>query len=90
MNIRYGNGIVYEEDIPETLLERQVMRLILQPIFENSILHGFADRCYFGTIRLMVREQEDRLYLIITDNGSGMSEEELRQTLKGLLGMFPA
>lgn len=84
MNIRYGNGIVYEEDIPETLLERQVMRLILQPIFENSILHGFADRCYSGTIRLTVREQDERLYLVISDNGSGMSEEELRKANSAL------
>ena len=53
MNIRYENGIVYEEEVEEGLKARPVLRFILQPIFENAISHGFRERNHHGVICLL-------------------------------------
>ena len=53
-----------------------VPRLILQPVVENAIVHGFKDRYHGGVITIEVQLSED-LLICISDNGSGMSSEEL-------------
>jgi len=79
MNIRYGNVIRFTENVPQELLDRQIMRFILQPMIENSITHGFAKRAYAGNIILTVEEKEENLWITIDDDGSGMTDEELKR-----------
>ena len=79
MNIRYGNGIRFTENVPQELLDRQIIKFILQPIIENSITHGFAERAYAGWIMLTVEEKEKNLWITIDDDGSGMTDEELKR-----------
>ena len=38
---RYNNCLLYDFDIPEELLECRVPKLLLQPVIENSIVHGY-------------------------------------------------
>ena len=55
-----------------------IYKMLLQPLVENSILHGFASRSEGNRIRLDARIREDaRLRLVLSDNGNGMSEEML-------------
>ena len=77
MNIRYGNGILYDHSISEEALNLQVMKFILQPIIENSIMHGFSDRSYQGSIKLTAKICDHYLLLWVEDNGKGMTQEEL-------------
>ena len=79
MNIRYGNQIQYVEHISEELLERGIMRFILQPIIENSITHGFACRGYAGRIILKVEEVGRDLLITVEDDGAGMTDSELQK-----------
>jgi len=74
--IRYHDDIVIETDVLEDLLPLAIMKFTLQPIVENSILHGgkFPLR-----IRIHAEERAKELVITVKDNGLGMSEEKLRE-----------
>lgn len=74
--IRYNNALRFKLNIPDELLECQVPKLLLQPIIENSIKHGFVqDR----TLEILVAVERicDDLYFTVRDNGAGISPERL-------------
>jgi len=79
MNMRYGGGIIFETKIEEGLENVQLLRFILQPIIENAIIHGFKGNGNQGTILLKAYTKGDFMYICISDNGTGMSEEELKR-----------
>ncbi|GIQ66572.1 hypothetical protein PACILC2_51400 [Paenibacillus cisolokensis] len=77
MNFRLAEPIVLKTDIaPDTALA-EVPRFIIQPILENSLIHGFRD--YPGTVSISAWKQEDRLVLQVSDTGRGMDREELER-----------
>ena len=61
-------------DIDENLLEYPVPNFILQPIIENSLLHGLKNKGYQGQIRITAHQMEKGLEICILDSGSGFSE----------------
>lgn len=59
--------------IDEELLSVKIMKLLLQPIVENSIHHGIANSDYMnGLINIDVSKVNEDLLIVITDNGIGM------------------
>lgn len=88
-NIRYDNRFTVDIQIPEETLNERVLKLILQPVIENSINHGFK-RCQIrGKILIEAYTDESNLYIRISDNGVGMNETQL-ENLKNLLNSRPA
>lgn len=63
-------------------MEDRVPRLILQPIIENCIVHGFSEMEDIGEIQLRAYHEEDKLCIVIEDNGKGMTEAQIREILK--------
>jgi sensor histidine kinase YesM len=59
---------------PETL-DAAVPNMILQPLVENAIKHGISPRREGGNIEVHARRLDDKLYVEITDDGLGMSED---------------
>ncbi len=55
--------------------ERQILKLILQPLVENAIKYGFCDILEGGFIRIEVKEISDRLTVSVFNNGTPMSWE---------------
>jgi len=55
------------------------MRFILQPLVENSIQHGFAERGYHGVIILSSQREGSCILIYLDDNGAGMGDEALEQ-----------
>lgn len=64
------------------LLGCLVPKIVLQPIVENSIQHGFRDRNTGGLIKLIVRECEGLLHIAIEDNGIGMDAGSIQERIK--------
>ncbi|MCL6459156.1 MAG: sensor histidine kinase [Gorillibacterium sp.] len=62
----------------ESLTEYVVPKLMLQPLVENCILHGFNDRTSGGVIDIYIAEKAGKLQLTVTDNGRGMLPEKVR------------
>lgn len=79
MKIRYKKLHDFYEIEPD--LGNQLMpSFILQPIVENSILHGLKDKKYEGSIRISVVRSDHDLYdckIKISDDGNGMNQEDL-------------
>ena len=77
-NVRYGNRIMLEMDeVPESLRNLYVPRLILQPIIENAYEHGLKDKQKNGIIRVEIKDLTDRLLISVEDNGDNTTDEEL-------------
>lgn len=72
--IRFPNKIEYETDIPPQLEDCVVPKLLLQPIIENAIIHGLADR-NSGSIFVYADQVGPNMHINITDNGNGMSQK---------------
>jgi len=51
--------------------------MILQPIIENSIKHGLANKIEGGTVRLSTWLERNRLFICVEDDGLGMEESRL-------------
>ncbi len=80
-NIRFDNNITYNLEYPEELelSNIQILPLLLQPIVENSILHGFVDTDYLGEINISIKLINDNLIFTISDNGVGLDELEIEK-----------
>lgn len=76
-NIRYADAFDYEFDIEETALDVNTMKLVLQPIVENSIYHGLKSKVDKGHIKISVYIEDGYLNLSVADNGYGMRQETI-------------
>lgn len=77
--IRFSDKFDYLVDVAEHLRESMVPKLMLQPMVENSILHGFEDRDH-GMVMIQGYETgEHHLKLIVKDDGKGISPDKLNQ-----------
>jgi sensor histidine kinase YesM len=72
----YGGSIRLDAKIPSDLTEAVIPRFSLQPIIENSLIHGFSRDASSGRIRVTAHEEEHVLYVSVDDNGGGMPQEE--------------
>jgi two-component system, LytTR family, sensor kinase len=75
--VRFGDKLRFEKQVSSEALDRLVPSMMLQPIIENSIRHGLASKVDGGTIRLSVSLQENRLHILIEDDGVGIEEAKL-------------
>ena len=83
--VRFGSRFAVEYDLPEQYMNHRVVRFCLQPIVENAISHGMADIQSGGLIRISAAEEKGRFLLRVSDNGCGISDEnlsKLRQKLE--------
>jgi two-component system, sensor histidine kinase YesM len=80
--LRFGDRVNYTLNIPNNmdLEEYQILPLLLQPMVENAILHGLENIQYNGQIIIDVQTKEDEFLIIqVSDNGHGMTEDELNE-----------
>ncbi len=78
---RYKNLSV-EWDICENAYKYKILCFCMQPILENAVFHGVGGMRINGTIKIKINEDENHIVINITDNGQGMSEEQLRDLKK--------
>ncbi|RTE04341.1 sensor histidine kinase [Paenibacillus whitsoniae] len=76
MQMRSDRQMAFVFDVPEGELELELPKLLLQPIVENAIVHGFTEEGDNHCIELSVRREEGFLRVEIKDNGDGMDEEK--------------
>ncbi len=77
MQVRYGNTFELIKDADNSLLGLGVPSMILQPLVENAILHGFNGLPGLGTIVVSAALEQEQLVISVRDNGNGMSNETL-------------
>lgn len=82
-HIRYSDIMTYTLSVPEEIQDCRVPKLILQPLIENALYHGIKNKRGRGAITVTGERREGRLLLRVTDNGAGMTPEQLRQLQSG-------
>lgn len=83
-NIRYRDKfhVIWEYD--EEILDYKVIRLILQPLIENSIYHGIKEKEGNSEIKIKIFKHGKAIRFSIIDNGVGISEQKLLEIRKQL------
>ncbi|MBR6309231.1 MAG: sensor histidine kinase [Lachnospiraceae bacterium] len=98
--IRFDDCFDLEIEVKESIAKAYVPKLILQPLVENSIIHGLEGRSD-GRIKITADRlssdkdtDSDTLVITVSDNGKGISDEMIKlietddpEALKGHLGL---
>ena len=66
-NVRFHNRFHIHIQIPLRLLKMNILNFLLQPIVENSVIHGLEPRVGEGNIWIKAYERNSYLYLIVSD-----------------------
>lgn len=74
---RYRDQLEYELEVPEELSNYRTLKLVLQPLVENSIYHGLKVKKHGGKITIKAIELEDSIQFKIIDTGAGMDKDTL-------------
>lgn len=85
LKMRYGERLAFTLDVEEGLREISVLKLTLQPIIENAIVHGMKNDSS-ERMRVSVRGYRSGEYAIleVADNGCGIASDRLSSIRMGL------
>jgi Predicted signal transduction protein with a C-terminal ATPase domain len=81
-SIRFSGAFLLLIEVDEVLQDVLVPKLMLQPLVENAIVHGFGSRDS-GEISISAQQSEKALCVMVRDNGRGIPEEALRRFQSG-------
>lgn len=82
-HMRFKNKFSYEIHVEEQCMELTSLKLVLQPLVENAIYHGMEFMDGEGEIIIRVYRLEDDLYFTVSDNGLGMTKEQVDSLFTG-------
>ena len=91
--VRFGPRLRVEREVAPEALRCLVPPLLIQPLIENAVKHGVADRVEGGTLRITARREGDRLELEVRNprdpdapprRGVGLGLDNVRQRLATL------
>ena len=89
MNYRYRDSVAFTIQATEEARQAETIKLLLQPLVENALLHGVMCRPdKTGFIRVYATREKEELILVVEDNGVGMEQEEASQLLTMQEGHF--
>ncbi|MNI40714.1 Sensor histidine kinase YehU [compost metagenome] len=77
LKIRYGDQMDYTLDFDPEVYKYKTIKLLLQPIVENSIYHGLKNKRGKGHIRIKGSVKGEQLVIVVADNGVGIKKERL-------------
>lgn len=81
-NMRFKGRIRYSIEASTEVLNCRMIKLLLQPLVENAIVHGIQGRPdKSGHIAIAVKQDQDKLVLTVSDDGVGMRQEEADDVL---------
>ncbi|MEN8908297.1 MAG: sensor histidine kinase [Clostridiales bacterium] len=75
--MRYLDKLDFIIEVNAEILMCKILKIILQPLVENSIYHGIKNKTDKGIIKIIGKNYDDTILLKVIDNGVGMTEEEI-------------
>jgi two-component system, LytTR family, sensor kinase len=79
--MRFGDRLRFHVDIPGEAQKALVPASILQPLVENAIVHGLREVTRDGLICVQTLVEGQILILVVTDNGVGIREPQIKSGL---------
>lgn len=87
LEIRFGSLYTISVEVEPELYELRMIKMLLQPILENAIYHGMKERERDGRIVISAEKiGKNTLQFAVSDNGGGMTEEEVKNLNEYLRG----
>nr|WP_275901658.1 sensor histidine kinase [Paenibacillus sp. SYP-B3998] len=83
-SIRYKDRLSYDLDIAPEVMQSQVIKLTLQPIIENYLVHGVRMDDIDNLISIQAFVRDEELVIEVRDNGNGISADKLEQLRQSL------
>lgn len=80
---RFNEKLHYEFDLDPNLMNIEIPKLLLQPLVENSIYHGFCKMRREGKIMIKGYSEAEEIFFKVEDNGYGMSKEKIEAIFNG-------
>lgn len=81
-NLRFMNRIQLKVDVPKELEQVRIVKMVLQPLAENSIQHGIREKPEeTGTIEIRAEREGDHVAVTLSDDGVGMDEETISRIM---------
>lgn len=85
-NMRFENRIHVEWDVAPDTEQCLIIKIILQPIIENAIIHGIFERPdKTGSLQITVRRRDGELCITVRDDGVGMDRQTLEDNFSAEL-----
>ncbi|WP_339361520.1 sensor histidine kinase [Vallitalea maricola] len=78
-SIRYMESFEFVNKIEPSLYNIKIVKMTLQPLVENAIFHGIEPKGKFGTITLDSHIKDNCLFITVTDDGIGMTEDDINR-----------
>ncbi|WHH58073.1 sensor histidine kinase [Petroclostridium sp. X23] len=79
--IRYTDKLDFSIEVDDDILHCKTLKIILQPLAENSIYHGIKNKNGMRLIRITGKKTNNKILLQVIDNGVGMTPEKLENVL---------
>ena len=76
---RYKDRLDYSIDISSNLMPYKIPNMVIQPLVENSLIHGIAPKRDGGKVKIYADKQDNDLVIFIADNGNGFPKETLKK-----------
>lgn len=84
INVRFSDDLVIEKEIGEGVLQVQVPPLLLQPVIENSVKHGYSYNHTTLKINIRIFRKERNLVIIVANNGQLLTLDQQELYKKGV------
>lgn len=84
MEMRLSGRVTFKWNIDEKALRYKTLKMLLQPLIENSIDHGSINRGMGGTITVSCFLSNENIIFEVEDDGKGMDEYQLQNVMKFL------
>lgn len=81
---RFEERIHYQIEIDPELLEYKILPLVMQPVVENSIIHGLERKEGDGSITITIHEKDGKVIISIRDDGMGIPADKLESMRRNL------
>lgn len=91
--IRFEDGLTYEFEIDQGIMEEPIPKFLLQPLVENAVKHG-ASKVKRGFVQLAIHKKANEFDIRISDNGPDFSQNPdfgfgLNSTVEKLNLLYP-
>jgi two-component system sensor histidine kinase YesM len=84
MKIRFPQKFTYNFDFDDNIWDKNTMRMLFQPIVENSFKHGLVLSERSGAIEIKGYQKDDKLIFKILDNGVGIAPAQLAELKRNI------
>lgn len=83
--IRFNNSFKLKLDVDQNVLGYRIHKLMLQPLVENSIIHGFKGYDNGRELEVSIKKfKKNFLEITVKDNGTGILKEKLEEIVNNL------